>query len=70
MDKNRPIIWMIDSLGPGGAEQLMPTILKHLKDAGLNIRVCGLQVRLGKPIASELERQLLTQAIKDIMRAH
>ena len=56
MDKNRPIIWMIDSLGPGGAEQLMPTILKHLKDAGLNIRVCALQVRLGNPIASELER--------------
>ena len=56
MDKNRPIIWMIDSLGPGGAEQLMPTILKHLMDAGFNIRVCILQVRLGNPIASELER--------------
>jgi glycosyltransferase involved in cell wall biosynthesis len=56
MDKNRPIIWMIDSLGPGGAEQLMPTILRHLKDKEFNIRICALQVRLGNPIASELER--------------
>ena len=56
MDENRPIIWMIDSLGPGGAEQLMPTVLKHLRDAGFNIRICALQVRLGNPIAPELER--------------
>jgi len=56
MDTNQPIIWMIDSLGPGGAEQLMPAVLKHLMDAGFNIRVCALQVRLGNPIASELER--------------
>lgn len=56
MDKTRPIIWMIDSLGPGGAEQLMPTILKNLKQAGFNIRICALQIRAGNPIASELER--------------
>ena len=56
MDKKRPIIWMIDSLGPGGAEQLMPSILKNLKRAGFNIRICTLQIRAGNPIASELER--------------
>ena len=56
MDKTRPVIWMIDSLGPGGAEQLMPTILKNLKQAGFNIRICALQIRAGNPIASELER--------------
>ena len=56
MDKEKPIIWMIDSLGPGGAEQLMPTNLYHLKDTGFNLRVCVLQVRQGNPIASELER--------------
>ena len=56
MDKTRPIIWMIDSLGPGGAEQLMPTILKNLKQAGFNIRICALQIRAGNPIAAELER--------------
>jgi glycosyltransferase involved in cell wall biosynthesis len=56
MDKKRPIIWMIDSLGPGGAEQLMPTILKKLKLSGFNIRICALQIRAGNPIASDLER--------------
>jgi glycosyltransferase involved in cell wall biosynthesis len=56
MDKTRPIIWMIDSLGPGGAEQLMPTILKNLQQAGFNIRVCALQIRAGNPIASELQQ--------------
>jgi len=56
MDKRRPIIWMIDSLGPGGAEQLMPSILKNLKQAGFNVRICALQIRAGNPIASELER--------------
>ncbi len=47
---------MIDGLGPGGAEQLMPTILKHLKEAGFNLRVCALQIRNGNPIADELKR--------------
>ena len=56
MDKKRPIIWMIDSLGPGGAEQLMPTILKNLNQAGFNIRICTLQICKGNPIASDLER--------------
>ena len=56
MDKSRPIIWMIDGLGPGGAEQLMPAILKHLQESGFNIRICALQVRNGNPIAGELNR--------------
>jgi len=56
MDKQRPIIWMIDGLGTGGAEQLMPVILKHLKEAGFNIRICALQIRNGNPIADELKR--------------
>jgi len=47
---------MIDRLGPGGAEQLMPNILVHLRDAGFNIRVCVLRIRHGNPIAHELER--------------
>jgi glycosyltransferase involved in cell wall biosynthesis len=56
MDKQRPIIWMIDRLGPGGAEQLMPTILTNLVKEGFNIRVCVLRVRHENPIAHELER--------------
>lgn len=47
---------MIDGLGPGGAEQLMPAILKNLKEAGINIRICALQIKHGNPIATELER--------------
>jgi hypothetical protein len=56
MDKQKPIIWMIDRLGPGGAEQLMPTILTNLAKEGFIIRVCVLRVRHGNPIAHELER--------------
>ena len=56
MDKNRPIIWMIDRLGPGGAEQLMPTILTNLAREGFTIRICVLKVRHGNPIANDLEQ--------------
>ena len=58
VQKNNNIIWMIDSLRPGGAEQLMVPILKNLKKH-FNIRVCALQVRAGNPI----EKQLLEQNI-------
>jgi glycosyltransferase involved in cell wall biosynthesis len=53
--KKQKIIWMIDSLRPGGAEQLMVPILKNLK-ASFDIRVCALQVRAGNPIAKQLEQ--------------
>lgn len=56
MDKEKPIIWLIDSLGPGGAEQLMPAMMKRFKDVGFNIRVCVLQTRAGNPIAADLKR--------------
>jgi glycosyltransferase involved in cell wall biosynthesis len=56
MDKNRPILWMIDGLGPGGAEQLMPSILKTLAIAGYKIRICALQIKHENPIAGDLER--------------
>ncbi len=56
MDKEKPIIWLIDSLGPGGAEQLMPAMMKRFRDVGFNIRVCVLQTRAGNPIAADLKR--------------
>jgi len=56
VDKTKPIIWMIDGLGPGGAEQLMLSILKSLKEEGLNIRVCALQIKSGNPVSAELNR--------------
>lgn len=47
---------MIDGLGPGGAEQLMPTILKNFKETGINVRICALQIKHDNPIGTELER--------------
>ena len=51
------IIWLIDSLKPGGAEQLMPSLLKEFDNDSYEIRVCVLQVRKGNPIAVELGEQ-------------
>jgi glycosyltransferase involved in cell wall biosynthesis len=50
------IIWLIDSLMPGGAEQLMPTILANFDPDIFEIRVCALQSRRGNPIANELSQ--------------
>jgi glycosyltransferase involved in cell wall biosynthesis len=48
------VLWLIDSLGPGGAESLMVPLLKSLKEYGVESRVCFFQVRAGNPIAGEL----------------
>lgn len=50
------VLWMIDGLGHGGAENLMPALLKTLKNQVDDPRVCVLTVRAGNPIASELEK--------------
>jgi len=50
------ILWMIDSLMPGGAEHLLLTILKTIDHEKFDIRVLALQIRRGNPIADELER--------------
>ena len=46
---------MIDSLGRGGAENLMPTILGNIDKDRFEQRVCVLQVRNGNPVAEELQ---------------
>jgi len=51
------VIWLIDSLGRGGAEQLMPPLLHTLSALGVRSRVGVLQVREGNPLAGELEAQ-------------
>ena len=48
MDDRQPGSW--------GGRTIDATILKYLKQAGFNIRVCALQIRAGNPIASELQR--------------
>ncbi len=50
------VLWMIDSLGPGGAESLMLPLLRSLKDRVEEPRVCVLYVRAGNPTAVELEK--------------
>lgn len=50
------ILWMIDSLMPGGAEHLLLTILKTIDHEKFDIRVLALQIRRGNPIADELEK--------------
>ena len=50
------IIWMIDALKPGGAEQLMPALLSHFNKDVFEMRVCVLKVKTGNPLADELEK--------------
>ena len=45
---------MIDALKPGGAEQLMPTLLSHFNKETFEMRVCVLKVKTGNPISKEL----------------
>jgi glycosyltransferase involved in cell wall biosynthesis len=51
-----PIVWMIDSLGPGGAERLTVSILEQLNKEIFDIRVCVLHIQQGNPVAHEIER--------------
>lgn len=50
------VLWLIDSLGPGGAESLMLPLLKSLQSRVEDPRVCVLYVRGGNPMAVELEK--------------
>jgi len=48
------ILFLIDSLGMGGAERLMPITLAALRRQGFSVRVCALQLRDGNPLAAVL----------------
>lgn len=50
------VLWLIDSLGPGGAESLMLPLLKSLQNRVEDPRVCVLYERAGNPTAVELEK--------------
>lgn len=52
----RRIVWMIDSLGHGGAERLTLAILERFDRARFDLRVCALQERGGNPMAREIEK--------------
>ena len=50
------VLWIIDSLGPGGAEGLMFHLMKNINGSMVTARVCVLRVRDGNPIAAELKK--------------
>lgn len=49
------ILWMIDSLGHGGAERLTLAILERFDRERFDLRVCALQERGGNPVAKDLQ---------------
>jgi glycosyltransferase involved in cell wall biosynthesis len=51
-----PITWIIDSLGPGGAERITMSLLEQFDRGIFDIRVCVLQIKQGNPVAHEIER--------------
>ncbi|HXV98249.1 MAG TPA: glycosyltransferase, partial [Anaerolineae bacterium] len=50
------IVWLIDSLGLGGAERLLVNYLPYFNTAHFQPRVCALQVKNGNPIAADIRR--------------
>jgi glycosyltransferase involved in cell wall biosynthesis len=50
------ILFLIDSLGMGGAERLMVPYLHAFVSAGFQPRVCAFQVRDGNPLAQDIEQ--------------
>ena len=50
------VLYLIDSLRPGGAEQLMATWLPRVRDLGVTPVVAAMQVREGNPLAEPLRR--------------
>jgi len=61
MESPRPerpvrVLFLIDSLGPGGAERLMIDLLPRLVDLGVEPQVVAIQERNGNVVAPALER--------------
>lgn len=49
------VLYLIDSLGPGGAERLLADYLPRLSRLGIEPTVVAIQDREGNPIAAEIE---------------
>lgn len=54
--KKPRIIWLIDGLGSGGAENLTLSILKRFDKKKYHIRVCVIKEKPDSPIKAELEK--------------
>jgi glycosyltransferase involved in cell wall biosynthesis len=48
------VLYLIDSLGPGGAERLMVDLLPRLREHGVAPSVIAIQERHGNPVADDL----------------
>jgi len=53
-DRRIKVLFLIDSLGPGGAERLMVDLLPRLRGLGVASEVVAIQERHGNPIADDL----------------
>lgn len=51
------VLYLIDSLGPGGAEHLLAAYLPFLRRAGVIPTVAALQEQEGNPVAARIEAQ-------------
>jgi glycosyltransferase involved in cell wall biosynthesis len=54
LDRRLRVLFLIDSLGPGGAERLMVDLLPELQEQGIDSEVVAIQERHGNPVAAEL----------------
>ena len=50
------VVFLIDSLGWGGAERLLLQYLPHLRSEGFDPVVCSMHERSGNPVAEEIGR--------------
>ncbi|MCH7584925.1 MAG: glycosyltransferase family 4 protein [Acidobacteria bacterium] len=50
------VLFLIDSLGPGGAERLMVDLLPRLREIGVDSEVVAIQERHGNPVADDLRK--------------
>ena len=53
-DRRIKVLFLIDSLGPGGAERLMVDLLPRLREHGIDSEVVAIQDRDGNPVATDL----------------
>ncbi len=67
-DRRIKVLFLIDSLGPGGAERLMVDLLPRLREIGVDSDVVAIQERHGNPIADDLRRVGVTVSTVGIER--
>jgi len=62
------VLFLIDSLGPGGAERTLVEASEKLRMRGIDVRVAALQDRDGNPVADELRALGIPVPVLDVPR--